>query len=196
MFAAGAAIVLAGTAQADTEMVAGFEWTYELVNDKTATITNTECFAGSVVIPSKLGGKPVTAIGPNVFKDKEFLERVTIPAGVTAIGENAFSGCELLRAVKIPDSVTAIGASAFSGCSSLVCVDLGKKVNAIGESAFGNCAKLDAIVFRGNAPTDAADRLSRERPRGAASMCPSRRRTGRRLANSGRDCRSSLETGS
>lgn len=157
VFAAGAAIVLAGTAQADTEMVAGFEWTYELVNGKTATITGSDFFlAGTATIPSKLGGKTVTAIGPEAFKRRNFLG-VTIPSSVTEISTNAFNDCAYLRAVKIPDAVTTIGPSAFTKCPSLVCVDFGKKVNAIGENVFVSCPKLETIVFRGNAPTDVSD---------------------------------------
>lgn len=157
VFAAGAAIVLAGTAQADTEMVAGFEWTYELVNGKTATITGSDFFlAGTATIPSKLGGKTVTAIGPEAFKRRNFLG-VTIPSSVTEISTNAFNDCAYLRAVKIPDAVTTIGPSAFTKCPSLVCVDFGKKVNAIGENVFVSCPKLETLVFRGNAPTDVSD---------------------------------------
>ena len=155
--AAGAAMVFAGTAQADTEMVGAYEWTYELVNGKTATITGSDFWlAGTVEIPSKLGGKPVTAIGPDAFYRRNFLG-VTIPSGVTEISTNAFNDCAYLRAVKIPDTVTTIGPSAFSKCVSLVCVDFGKKANAIGENVFTSCPKLETLVFRGNAPTDVSD---------------------------------------
>ena len=180
VFAAGAAILFAHAAQADIEMVFGYEWTYKLVNGKTATITGSDSWlAGAVEIPSKLGGKTVTVIGPEAFKGRNFLS-VTIPSGVmeistnafsncanlrtvqipntvTTIGPSAFNNCGKLRAVKIPDAVTTIGPSAFNNCSSLKCVDFGKKVNALGETLFTSCPKLEALVFRGNAPSEVSD---------------------------------------
>ena len=158
VFAAGAAILFAHAAQADTEMVAGYEWTYNLVNGKTATITGTDFWlVGAVEIPSKLGGKAVTVIGPNAFNNRQNFYSVTIPSSVTEISTNAFNNCASLRAVKIPDAVTTIGPSAFSKCSSLMCVDFGKKVNVLGETLFTSCPKLEALVFRGNAPAEVSD---------------------------------------
>ena len=151
------AVAATMVAQADTEYVGGMEWDFEIVDGKTATITGTDSWlAGTVTVPSKLGGKPVAAIGERAFKGRNIIG-VTIPASVTGICDSAFMDCSGLRAVKIPDSVVSIGASAFSGCSSLVCADIGKKVNAIGELAFEHCWYLDAVVFRGNAPADVSD---------------------------------------
>ena len=153
MLAVAATLVV----QADTEYVGGMEWSYVIDGGKTATITGTDSWlAGTVATPSKLGGKPVAAIGERAFKGRNIIG-VTIPASVTGICDSAFIDCSNLRAVKIPDSVVSIGASAFSGCSSLVCADIGKKVNAIGELAFEYCRYLDAVVFRGNAPEDVSD---------------------------------------
>ena len=68
------------------------------INNEEAIIS--ECdksISGDLIIPSKLGGYPVTAIGLR-----------------------AFSGCNNLTSVTMPDSITSIGLSAFKDCSNLI----------------------------------------------------------------------------
>jgi len=82
----------------------------------------------TVNIPSRIGGKPVTSIGKEAFKDAELI-RITIPGGVTKIGDNAFAGC-LLTSVTIPRSVTEININAFPG-RSLTSITIGPGVRII-----------------------------------------------------------------
>ena len=157
MLLACASALFAGALWADTEMAYGLVWTYSIVNGK-AEIRNSSSTAVSpkpkkdLVIPVKLGGKPVAVIGANALSGCSDLTSVTIPSTVTTIEAGAFSSCTKLRSVKIPDAVTGIGESAFKGCSALQCVELGKKVNSIGATAFMNCGSLRAVVFRGVMP--------------------------------------------
>ncbi len=79
------------------------DWEYTVSNGK-ATLN---CYYGSetnVMIPSVLGGYPVTSIGVN---------NVLV-----------FSGCTSLTSVTIPDSVTSIGNAAFFDCNSLVSINV------------------------------------------------------------------------
>lgn len=94
-------------------------YTYGISNGK-AEITDCDPSAkGNIVIPSSLGGCPVTSIGYEAFRDCTGLISVTIPEGVTSIGSYAFDCCTGLTSVTIPDSVTSIGDSAFGGCNGL-----------------------------------------------------------------------------
>ena len=65
----------------------GFEYT---VTGDEATITGYTGSAKSLVIPSELGGKPVTAIGEKAFEGYKNIVNIYIPKTIKAIGEDAF----------------------------------------------------------------------------------------------------------
>ena len=79
--------------------------------DGNGTIIAHDGLDTSIIIPTRIGGVSVTAIGYQVFRGKGLLS-VTIPNSVTSIGEGAFSDNQL-TSVTIPDSVTSIGGYAF-----------------------------------------------------------------------------------
>ena len=130
----------------------GFKWTYRLEGDTAAIYGGIYCAispspTGTLTIPSRLGGRPVTIIGAGSFCDCSGLTSVTIPKGVTIIGQNAFSGCSGLTSVTIPDSVTSIMGSAFEGCSGLTNVVIGIGVTSIDNSAFSGCSGLTSVTI-------------------------------------------------
>lgn len=79
--------------------------------DGKGTITGYTGSATSVVIPARIGGVPITAIGKMAFQFKN-LTSVTIPYGVTTIGQMAFS-MNRFTSITIPPSVTFIDDMAF-----------------------------------------------------------------------------------
>ena len=113
----------------------GFEYT---VTGDEATITGYTGSAKNLVIPSELGGKPVTEIGIFAFALCGSLTEVTIPEGVTSIGNAAFSGCSSLTEVTIPKSVTSIGDSAFYNCDALKTVYYGGSQTDWGKISIGS----------------------------------------------------------
>ena len=99
------------------------------------------------VIPNRLHGLPVTAIGKDAFRAKG-LTAVTLPNTLVTINEGAFRGNRNLTRIVIPNSVTTILSNengivggiyepngAFENCG-LTTVTLGTAVRTIGSLAF------------------------------------------------------------
>lgn len=152
---------------AGTEIVSGIEWKYRVSHGK-AEIYNGWYAAipshwtsrpmrwglgnaplehrGEIIIPSMLGGCPVTRIGKHAFYKCHSLTGVTIPKTVTSIGDEAFEDSGL-RSVTIPNSVTSIEDGAFSHCRGLASVTIGNGVASIGNSAFCFCGALRSVAI-------------------------------------------------
>ena len=104
--------------------------TYKKVGNS-ITITNGDSSeTGKLVIPDKIDGMPVTAIG-----------------------YYAFYGCTGLTSVTIPNSVKSIGGSAFQGCSGLLGITIPSSVRIISDFAFQGCKGLTAKTIKANTPT-------------------------------------------
>ena len=142
---------------ADTEVVDGYTWTYQIYGD-TAKIYNYDYVAispepiGFVTIPATLGGKHVTSIGDHAFDGCSDLTSVTIPNSVTNIGESAFRFCHSLTSVDIPEGVVSIGGGAFS-YSGLADVAIPNSVTRIGVMVFDVCSNLKSATI-GNGITN------------------------------------------
>jgi hypothetical protein len=100
--------------------------------------------ATDVVIPTDIGGIPITNIGNSAFRKKQ-LTSVTIPYGVITIGNDAFSDNRLTSLI-IPDSVTIIGDRAFN-FNRLTSLTLGNSVTYIGVRAFCGGSNLSTLII-------------------------------------------------
>jgi hypothetical protein len=150
-----------------TEIVNGIEWKYRVSHGKAEIYNGWYCaipshwtsrpmrwglgnapleHRGEIIIPSMLGGCPVTRIGKHAFYKCHSLTGVTIPKTVTSIGDEAFEDSGL-RSVTIPNSVTSIEDGAFEFCSELKCVTIPDSVTSIGNSAFCFCGALRSVAI-------------------------------------------------
>lgn len=105
--------------------------------DGTVTIKRYLGSGGDVVIPAKLDGKQVTAIG-NTFEMT-----------------GAFQDCAGVTSVVIPEGVTEIQDNAFYGCAALETVTVSASVTLLRNCAFCDCPNLRAVYFEGDAPQQA-----------------------------------------
>jgi len=96
-----------------------------------------------LIIPSKIGQRPVTSIGTNAFSNIN-ITSVIIPNTVTSIEARAFQRNKLIDVI-IPDSVTTIGSGAFQS-NQLINVTLGKNIKTIGYDAF-SYNKLTSVII-------------------------------------------------
>ena len=121
------------------------DFTYT-VTDEQAQIMDYSGTGEKIIIPSILGGVPVTSIGDQAFSDCSDVNSITIPKGVTSIGEGAFSGCKSLISISLPESITSIGDCAFEDCTGLTSISIPPKAALIGEDTFKGCTNLTSIT--------------------------------------------------
>lgn len=133
----------------------------------------------TVVIPSEVGGIPVTELGNHLFAGNSLVVSLKIPATVTKIGlalaQNATSlkkavfedreqsiawGVDTFGAwtfagssveeIEIGNGITEIPAVFATGASQLNSVTLGSDIAVIGSEAFKNCPSLSRIELPAN----------------------------------------------
>jgi len=123
-----------------------------------ATITGYSGTGGSIIIPSQLGGNPVTIIGSHAFLGNDSLTHVVIPDTVTTIDLGAFAFCSNLQVVLLGNSLVSIMERAFSDNTSLASIVIPASVTYIGSSAFLGCSGLQSFfVMPGNAMFSSVD---------------------------------------
>lgn len=117
------------------------------VNDGSITITEWKGTDTEAVIPEKIDGIPVTAIGSMAFFGCDKLESITLPGSITTINSNAFCNCTGITEFDIPNGVTSIGTGALSGCTRLTSIVIPDSVKTLGEQVFSSCTNLKTITI-------------------------------------------------
>lgn len=115
------------------------DFTYTVLSDGTAEITNYTGSATELTIPSQLDGYTVTSIGDFIFMYRDSLTSITIPNSVTSIGYRAFYNCSSLESIAFGNNVTSIGEDALYGCYSLTDITV--------SSANPSYSSEDGVLF-------------------------------------------------
>ncbi len=118
---------------------------YSILGDS-ITITGYSGTDSSLVIPAKIDGYRVTAIGTGAFTQNSQITSVRIEADAT-VGMSAFTQCSNLRSVEFAGNISAVGMSAFAQCSSLTDIKITGQVYEIGMSAFVQCSSLKTLTL-------------------------------------------------
>ena len=107
------------------------------------TITGYWGSVKNVVIPEKINGLPVVAIGESAFRENH-LTSITLPNSLTSIGDRAFI-FNKLTSITFPNSLTTIGERAFAG-NKLTSITFPNSLTIIGDWAF-NENQLTSITL-------------------------------------------------
>lgn len=73
----------------------------------------------TIVVPSEIDGKPVTAIERKAFLSCKTIRSITLPAAIEEVGDWAFAHAEQLRTITIPHHMLSRGKELFLGCKRL-----------------------------------------------------------------------------
>ncbi len=112
---------------------------------KSVRITNYHGKRRDIIIPSKIGGKPVNELSAGAFKRTQ-LDSVEIPDSVKKAGEGLFYK-STVREVIFGSGLRVIPKEAFSYCTKLSRVVLPDTVFEIQAMAFSDCKSLEYICF-------------------------------------------------
>lgn len=127
---------------------------YEIAGEpgsETVTIIEYVGDSTNVVVPSEIGGIPVTVIATNSFGEKA-VSTVSLPDSITTIGYGAFAA-SAIESIVIPSGVTRIERLTFDSCTNLETVVLPEGLTAIGKKAFLGCSALHDIYIPGSVET-------------------------------------------
>ena len=100
-----------------------------------------------VVIPTSIGGIPVTVIGSYTFLKNDKLRNVILPENIKVIENGAFTDCTNLKEINLPESLVSIEDHAFENCECLAHIKFPENLVSIESYAFGNCDKLTNITI-------------------------------------------------
>lgn len=110
--------------------------------DQTQIVEVPMGISGDVVLPDTLIG-----LSDSPFRDRVFLESVTLPEKMETIAGWAFYGCTNLKQVQFSSNLVTIENSAFYGCTSLETAILPDGLTELGSNAFCSCTKLKEVVL-------------------------------------------------
>ncbi len=116
-------------------------WTYTVLSNGTVEITKYKGNEVNCTVPSKLGGKTVSSIASEVFKQCSALKTLTIPSSVRSIKQNFIYACFTLETIKINNG--SVSAFELTDCPALKTVYLPDTLTNL--SRFENCPQLENI---------------------------------------------------
>jgi hypothetical protein len=115
--------------------------------DGEITVISRTTNAANIIIPEKIDGAPVTAIGNSAFAQDWELRGVTLPNSVTEIKAGAFRGCRSLGQINMPASLKRIGEMAFFENRALPSIAFPEGLLEIGNSAFNWNSGMTELVL-------------------------------------------------
>lgn len=106
------------------------------------TVTGYTGTGAEIVIPSEHDGFAIRTIGPNAFKDCNFITSVDVPNTVTDIFNSVFENCTSLKSIEFKEGLHFIENDAFKGCSSLENAILPNSMINLPKRLVTDCASI------------------------------------------------------
>lgn len=133
-------------------------WSFKKRSDGTYLIKGYKGDRTKVIVPEKINGIPVTAIGEYAFspeakyikdehrENRKAITGVIMPDSVTEIGEFAFFECGSLERIDLPEKLSEISNHMLelTGVKEIVII---KNVQKIGAFAFMCCQNLKKVII-------------------------------------------------
>ena len=110
---------------------------------------NPDLLPKTLTIPATYEDAPVY-IGEGAFEGYDYLESVTLEAGVLSIEGNAFSGCTALKEIALSEGLLSIGKGAFQDCTALTKVAFPASLQEVDTAAFLGCESLKELTVEGS----------------------------------------------
>ena len=114
-------------------------FSYSISNGKATLNGVTSTVSGDIIIPSTLGGCPVTSISWSAFSSNNKIKSVVIPGSVKYIDQYAFARCRNLEKVTINNGVETIYMYAFEGCDKLEEIIIPPSLQKLANDVFKDC---------------------------------------------------------
>ena len=132
----------------DYKTTADGKYTYLILKDGTVEISRYNGNESTVVVPSEIDGRTVTAIGNFIKAGYDELEPADLICGWINDGsiEGAFEGCRA-RSIILPNTVTEVKDYAFVDCYHLSEIKLSDNLLSIGVFAFYRCDDLKTLTI-------------------------------------------------
>ena len=110
--------------------------------EESIIITKYKGTESDVIVPAKIGSRPVRVIDEFAFSGNQTITSVTIPESVIGVGEGVFQGCTTLKRVEILSKKILLREHCFCDCPSLEEIHLNIESAFWGRRMFQNCPKM------------------------------------------------------
>lgn len=117
-------------------------------NSDGVIILNYKGESEKVVVPKKIKGLPVIAIGEGAFKGSTMINTVSMYAQQTVVSPALYKELRNNRitSIVLPDSIKSIGDNAFEYTTSLTNIAIPNSVKTIGNRAFSNSSLIELTI--------------------------------------------------
>ena len=99
-----------------------------------------------IVVPERIGGADIVAIGPGAFTEVVHVEAIVLPDSVKTIGASAFTGLEDLKYVYFGSGLRSTGNMMFNYCPALEKIELPDGTERINGYLAVRCAGLKEVI--------------------------------------------------